>query len=194
MISRLRGTLLTRDTDRIEIATESGVVYEVLVPATVAGRLSPPGGELEILTAYVVKEDSATLYGFLSTHERELFRRVMLTKGVGPKTALNILSTFSAARLAQALAERDVNALTQVSGVGKKTAERMVVELADNIQDLALAAGGSGETQEGRKEAVSALVALGYSFSEADDAVSQVLEDGRPESTEELIRRALASR
>lgn len=194
MISRLKGTLLSRDTDRIEIETRGGIVYEVLVPVTVAGRLSSVGEELEILTAYVVKEDSATLYGFLSPHERDLFRRVMVTKGVGPKTALNILSTFSAPRLAQALVERDINALKQVSGVGKKTAERMVVELADNIQDLALAAGDSGEAPEGRKEAVSALVALGYSFNEADDAVGQVLEEGTPETTEELIRRALANR
>lgn len=193
MISRLKGTVLTRDTDRVEVETPGGIVYEVSVPLTVASRLPAVGQDVEILTAYVLREDSATLFGFLDPSERDLFRRVMVTKGVGPKTALSLLSTYTAARLARALAERDVSALMQVSGIGKKTAERMVVELADNVQDLAVG-GDGGPGSEARKEAVSALVALGYSFNEADEAVTQAVEQGVPESTEELIRRALATR
>ena len=109
-----------------------------------------------------------------------------------------MLSTYSAHRLAQALAEKDVNALKQVSGVGKKTAERIVLELADRVGDLAAAAAGpdgaSQGTGPGAQAAVGALVALGYSFTDADAAVRHVLTDGEAAGTDELVRRALAKR
>ena len=196
MISRLKGTLLTRDPDRIEVETPGGVVYEVAVPRSVAERLPVRGSEVEIRTVQVVRDDSVALYGFLEPAERELFSRLMVAKGVGPKLAVGMLSTFSAARLARALAEKDTQALKQVSGVGQKTAERIVIDLADKVQDLAVApAGGDGDGAKPIREAVSALVSLGYSFSDADDAVRGVVEDGEePESSEELIRKALASR
>ena len=117
---------------------------------------------------------------------------------MGPKVALAMLSTYSARRLVQALAEKDVNALKQVSGVGKKTAERIVLELADRVEDLALgapgAAGAGPGDGPGAQEAVAALVALGYSFVDADAAVRGALTQGEPESTDELVRRALAKR
>lgn len=196
MISRLRGTLLGREPERIEVATPGGVVYEVNVPRTVLERLPAAGTDVEILTVQVVREDAVALYGFVESRERELFGRLMAARGVGASTALSMLSTYAAPRLARALAEKDTAALQQVSGIGKKTAERLVVDLADRVQDLAVAPGGEGEDATGpAQEAVSALVSLGYSFTEADEAVQQVLEDGdAPESAEELIRRALASR
>lgn len=196
MISRLQGTLLTRTPERIEIATAGGVVYEVEVPLTVYQRLPAPGEALEVRTLQVVREDSAALYGFLEARERELFRRLLGASGVGAKLALAMLSTYTAERLARALVEKDVNALKQVSGVGKKTGERIVLELADKVADLAVTSGRgegteAGAASAGTQEAVAALVALGFGFTDADEAVRAVLAEGEVESTDELIRRAL---
>jgi Holliday junction DNA helicase RuvA len=106
-----------------------------------------------------------------------------------------MLSTYSARRLARALAEKDIAALTQVSGVGKKTAERIILELADKVEDLAIGPEGEpGGPPAGAQEAVAALVTLGYSFPDADAAVRNALAEGEAESTDELIRRALAKR
>ena len=161
MISRLRGVLITRETDRVEVATSGGVVYEIEVPLTVFQRLPPPGSEVEVRTLQVVREDSATLYGFVEEGERTLFRRLMSASGVGAKLALAMLSAYTATRLARALVEKDVNALKQVSGVGKKTAERLVLELADKVTDLAVGPIDEGGGPEARtaQAAVSALVA-----------------------------------
>jgi holliday junction DNA helicase RuvA len=196
MISRLKGTLLTRTPERIEVETGGGVVYEVEVPLTVFQRLPAAGATVEIRTLQVVREDSASLYGFLDALEREVFRRLLGTSGVGAKLALSMLSTYTAQRLARALVEKDVNALKQVSGVGKKTAERIVLELADKVVDLAVDAGGGG-AEDGRggsasQAAVAALVALGYSFTAADEAVRAVLAEGEVDTTDELIRKALS--
>jgi len=198
MISRLRGTLVSRELDHVELETAGGAVYEILIPLSILERLPrPPAPDFEIRTLQVVREDSLTLYGFLEPFERELFRRLLGASGVGPKVALAMLSTYSARRLAQALAEKDISALTQVSGVGKKTAERIVLELADKVEDLAVEAGsdgpGSGKVP-GAQEAVSALVALGYAFVDADSAVREALAQGETGSTDELVRRALAKR
>ena len=143
MISRLKGTLVSRELDHIEVETAGGVVYEIQIPLSILERLPrPPAPDFEIRTLQVVREDSVTLYGFMEPFERELFSRLLGASGVGPKVALAMLSTYSARRLVQALAEKDVNALKQVSGVGKKTAERIVLELADRVEDLALGAPG----------------------------------------------------
>ena len=196
MISRLRGTLLSRELDHVEVETAGGVVYQVQIPLSILERLpKPPAQDFEIRTLQVVREDSLTLYGFIESYERELFARLLGASGVGPKVALAMLSTYSARRLAQALAEKDVNALKQVSGVGKKTAERIILELADKVEDLAIGLEGEpGGPPPGAQEAVAALVALGYSFLDADVAVRGALADGEAESTDELIRRALAKR
>lgn len=191
MISRIRGTLLSRDLERVEILTSAGIVYEVEVPISVLERLPREGEEVELRTAYVVREDSAALYGFLEAHEREMFSRLLTASGVGPRLAVAMLSAFSARRLARALAEKDVAALTQVSGVGRKTAERLVFELGDRVADLV--APEEAVAAPGAEEAVAALVALGFAPAEADRAVRRALEEGGPAGgAEELIRRALA--
>jgi Holliday junction DNA helicase RuvA len=197
VISRVRGQLLTRGADgRVEIETPGGVVYEVAVPLTVLQRIPAPGAPVEVRTVQVVREDALDLYGFLDESERELFRRLMSVTGIGPKLALQLLSTYDGRRLARALAEKDVGALQRVSGVGKKTAERLVLELSDKVADLAT--GGltvvGEEASPIAQEAVAALVALGYNFTAADDAVRRVLENGGAETAEEMIRKALQAR
>lgn len=196
MIARLRGQLLSRDAEGlIEVETAGGVIYEAEVPLTVLQRMPAPGSPIELRTVQVVREDSVELYGFLEPGERELFRRLMQVKGVGPKLALKLLSAYAAERLARALAEKDVGALQQVSGVGKKTAERLALELWDKVGDLAVAAGvAGGATPPIAQGAVAALVALGYAFGDADTAVRKVLEEGGAATAEELIRKALARR
>ena len=199
MISRLKGTLISRELDHVEVETAGGIVYEIRIPLSILERLPmPPASDFEIRTLQIVREDSVALYGFIEPLERELFSRLLGAPKVGPKVALAMLSTYSARRLAQALAEKDVNALTQVSGVGRKTAELIVLALSDKVEDLAIEAAGpdgvGAGTEPGAQEAVGALVALGYSFVDADAAVRRVLSDGEAAGTDELIRRALAKR
>ncbi len=192
MISRLQGTLLSRDGNRVEVETKGGVVYEVLVPLTVLQRLPSAGEAIELRTEQVVTDSSITLYGFLAAPERALFQRLLTASGVGAKLALAMLSTYPAERLARALVEKDTTALRQVKGVGKKTAEKMAVELSDRVADLAIASPAADPEASATQEAVQALISLGYTFGEADAAVRGALEAGPAESTEELIRRALA--
>lgn len=192
MISRLHGTVLSRDTDRVEIETSGGVVYEVEVPLTVLQRMPPPGSTVELRTQQVVTDSSVALYGFVDRHERTLFQRLLTASGVGAKLALAMMSTFTAERLARALVEKDVNALRQVSGIGKKKAEKIALDLADKVADLAIVTPTEAGTSSGAQEAVQALVSLGYTFADADLAVRNVLETGTPETTEALIRQALA--
>jgi Holliday junction DNA helicase RuvA len=191
LISRLKGTLLSREESTVEVDTSSGVVYEVEIPLTVAERLPRVGEPVELRTVHVTREDSVSLYGFLTRNERELFKRLLKASGVGPSLALAMLSAFSAHRLAQALVEKDLAALTQVSGVGKKKAERLVLELSEKVGDLAIGLVGGAGMAPGA-EAVAALVALGYAFGDADSSVRRALEGGKDLSTEELIREVLS--
>ncbi len=199
MISRLKGTLISRELDHIEVETSGGVVYQVQIPLSILERLpKPPAADFEIRTLQVVREDSVALYGFMEPSERDLFSRLLGVPRVGPKVALNMLSTYSVPRLALALVEKDVTALTQVSGVGKKMAERIVLELADKVEDLALGTAGSdgarGGVGPGAEKAVGVLVALGYSSVDADAAIRHELTEDDAAGTDELVRRALAHR
>ncbi len=197
MISRLKGILVTRDPSAVEVETDGGVVYEVEVPLTVLERLPSAGNPVELRTAQVVTETSAALYGFIDAHERALFQRLITASGVGPKLAMQMMSTYRADRLARAIVEKDLGALTQISGIGRKKAEKLVLELADKVADLAVAIPGAGAAPggAGAQEAVKALVALGFSFSDADHAVRQALEAGASgASADDIVRKALAGR
>ena len=193
MISRLQGKILSRDAACVEVETSGGVVYEVEVPITVLQGLPSPGGSVELRTLQVVTENSIALYGFSNAHERLLFQRLLTATGVGGKLALAMMSTYSAERLARALVEKDYTALQQVSGIGKKKAEKIALDLADKVADLAIVTPVVDGVTGGAQDAVQALVNLGYSFSVADTAVRAVLEDEVPDSTEELVRRALSA-
>jgi holliday junction DNA helicase RuvA len=196
MISRLKGVVLARDLERVEVETPGGVVYEVEVPLTLLDRLPREGQPVELRIVYIVREDSAALYGFLEPHERALFLRLLNADRVGAKLALAMMSTFSARRLARALTEKDLTALTQIPGVGRKTAERLALELADKVQDLAIGPEGKGVVAvPGAEEAVAALMGLGISFTDADRAVRAVLDEAEtPPPLDALIRQALARR
>ena len=144
MISRVRGTVVSRETDRVELLATSGVVYEIHVPLTVFQRLPDEGSELELRTAYVVRDEIPSLYGFLERGEHDLFHRLMKVQKVGPRLAMALMSSYHAGRLARGIAEKDAKLLSRVSGVGKKTAERIVLELSDKVSDLAVASADSG--------------------------------------------------
>jgi len=195
MIARLDGTLAAHGLDRIELRTSGGVTYEVMVPLSVLEGLPKVGGELALHTAMVVREDAWTLYGFATADERRLFQRLMGTTGVGPALAMNLLSTLTGERLIRAVREGDLATLTQVPRVGKKLAERLVLELRDKLDGADVPAGGGKVVGSAgpSADAVRALVALGYQAADAERAVRSAL-DGAPkgETTADLIRRALA--
>ncbi len=192
MISRIRGTLASVRTDRVELTTASGVTYELNIPTAVFGTLGNLGDEVELHTALVAREDSLELFGFGSGSDRELFLRLQSASGVGPRLALAILGTLPASRILAAIRSRDHAALQLVSGIGRKTAERISLELADRLDDL-----GAGEDTEpavvGGAGALAALRALGYSSAESQDALVAARRDlaDEPSGTEELVRVAL---
>jgi Holliday junction DNA helicase RuvA len=194
MIARITGTLLAADIDRIMVMTAGGVAYAVHIPLSVAEALPRPGGPIDVHTALVVREDSWTLYGFANAAERALFQRLLGTTGVGPALAMNLLSALGGDRLVRAVQENDLAALTRVPRVGKKLAERLVLELRDKLVvagESAAPGRASAPTGPGG-DAVRALVALGYQAGDAEKAVFATLEDGGASDTADLIRKALS--
>lgn len=192
MISRVKGTLLRRELDGAEVMTASGVAYTLHIPLSVYERLPAVGSDVELRTYQVVREDEIALYGFLDDRGRTLFGRLMSASGVGPRLALTMLSTLTPERLVRAIGERDLAVLTQVPGIGRKTAERISIELADRL-DSRLLAGAGEDAPKGRtaEEAVNALVALGYNPAAAGKAVRKALDDDGGVEGAELIRKAL---
>lgn len=192
MISRVRGMLASVRTSRVEVTTASGVTYELLVPAGVFGSVGEPGEEVELHTALVAREDSLELFGFSSAAERELFLRLQGASGVGPRLALAILGTLPATRVVRAIRNRDHAALQMVSGIGRKTAERIALELADKMDDLETLE-LVGDEPEAASGALAALRALGYSAVDSEKALSQARRElaGDEPGTEAIVRAAL---
>ena len=198
MIARIHGTLVAHTLDRIEVMTAGGLAYEVLVPLSVLEALPRPGGEITLHTAMVVREDAWYLYGFGTAAERRLFQRLTGTTGVGPALSMNLLSTLTAERLVRAIREGDLATLTQVPRVGKKLAERLVLELRDKLEGSGIEGGGasgrSAPVGGPGADAVRALLALGDASADAERAVRATHEDApKGESTADLIRRSLAA-
>jgi holliday junction DNA helicase RuvA len=197
MISFLNGKLVEALPTQVTVDV-GGVGYEVLIPLSSFDKLPPPGGAVKLLTQLIVREDAHTLYGFASAVERDLFRLLINNvSGIGPKTALNILSGMNPVAFRGAVATSDVKALSQISGVGKKTAERIVVELRDKVGaagawEAASAARTLSAADQRINDAVLALMALGFKQVEAHDSVraaQAVL--GETATVEELVRAAL---
>lgn len=192
MISRIRGVLVARAVDRVEVMTPGGVGYTIEIPTPVYERLPAPGEPVELITHQVVREDALLLFGFLEEAEKTLFTRLVAASGVGPRLAIALLSALPPHSLVRAIRNRDVAALTSVSGVGKKTAERVVLELSGKVDDLVLV-GPSGSPQPaGAEEALRALVVLGLAPAEAERVVRAVVQERGPLPADELIRAALA--
>ncbi|HVK55404.1 MAG TPA: Holliday junction branch migration protein RuvA [Burkholderiales bacterium] len=187
MIGRLTGILIEKNPPQILVDCR-GVGYEVDVPMSTFYNLPTPGEGITLHTHLVVREDAHLLYGFGTLDERRVFRLLLKISGVGPKLALSVLSGLSITDLAQAVAEQASGRLTKIPGVGKKTAERLLLELRDKL-DIAVLNSGSGAAKDGHGDDVlNALAALGYSDREATHAVK-----GLPEglSVSEAIRHAL---
>lgn len=180
------------------IVDVQGVGYEVLIPLSSFDKLPAPGHEVKLLTQLIVREDAHVLYGFASAAERDLFRLLINNvSGIGPKTALNILSGMNPVAFRGAVANGDVKSLSQISGVGKKTAERIVVELRDKIGaagawEASSAARTLSAADQKVNDAVLALMALGFKQVEAHDTVRGAQTMLGPEATvEELVRASL---
>ena len=196
MIGQIRGILTTVQAPDI-LVDVGGVGYEIQVPMTTLYELPAPGQELLLHTHFVVREDAQLLYGFLRERDRALFRHLIKVNGVGPKLALAILSGMDAEAFVRCVQRDDTRTLVQLPGVGRKTAERLLVEMRDTLNDWILQldelpAHVSGGRHDILAEAESALVALGYKPAEAGKAVAAA-NDGSVERSEELIRRALQS-
>ena len=189
MIAGIRGTLLTKSGDRVVVATTGGVSYELAVPLGVLERLPPDGNEVKLQTVLVVRDDAWLLFGFDERQERTIFQRLLGATGVGPRLALALLSTLGGPRLARVIRDGDLAALCTVPGVGKKTAERIVVELRDKLRDVATEEAAA--TAEPAEQAVQALVNLGYGAAEADRAVREALSQDGSRQPVDLIRAAL---
>ena len=189
MITSVSGTLAEREGEAVVIHTDGGLGYEVTVPLGVFERLPARGARCALFTELVVREDAWTLYGFDTTGERTIFQRLLGATGLGPRLALAILSTLGPERTVRSIQGKDVAALSTVSGIGKKRAEKLIVELSDRFADVPLApAARAGRPAD---EAARALVTLGYGAAAADDAVRFVLTRDQTEDVAALVRQAL---
>jgi Holliday junction DNA helicase RuvA len=186
VIGSLAGVIAAKELPRLLIEVQ-GVGYEVEVPMSTYLALPPLGSSVQLRIHHVLREDASQLFGFATEPERELFRALLKVNGVGPKVALAVLSGVSADAFRAAIAAEDVASLTRIPGVGRKTGERLLVEMRGHFRDSpALSAGVAVEP---RTEALRALQALGYKPQEAQRMLEKLTVDGA--STEELIRAAL---
>ncbi|GAB4344949.1 MAG: Holliday junction branch migration protein RuvA [Gammaproteobacteria bacterium] len=197
MIGRLRGRLAEKHPPRL-LLDVNGVGYEVEAPMSTFYQLPELGAEVTLHTHLVVREDAQSLFGFYTERERLLFRNLIKVSGVGPRVAIAILSGISTDDFVVCVNHNDSAALTRIPGIGKKTAERLIVEMRDRLADweqpaAAMVAPGGGGDRTGPasavQDAVSALIALGYKAQEASKMVRSVAEEGL--SSDEVIRRAL---
>ncbi len=208
MIGQVTGILLEKELPLVILETH-GVGYEISVPMTTGFELPGLGATLTLFTHFIVREDAQLLYGFYTRSTREVFRQLIKISGIGPKIALAILSGMDEINLKKCIDQKDVGALSNIPGIGKKTAERLVIELQDklkNISYLNLASSGSmgssgSANSEGfsqsknQEDALNALISLGYKNAEAKRLVDQAVKQGAGKilSSEEMIRLALKS-
>jgi Holliday junction DNA helicase RuvA len=191
VIARLKGTLVEKTPSRL-VVDVGGVGYDVLVPLSTFYGLGDPGSAVALRVHTHVREDTIALYGFASTLEQDLFERLIAVSGIGPKLALAVLSGIDPSELVRAIRTQDVARLTRIPGVGKKTAERIGLELKDRMPhapaaDAAIGAAGSGP----RDDLLSALANLGYQRSTAEKAVDAVLKTSPDATFEQALRDVL---
>jgi len=199
MIGRLRGVLLEKHLTEIQLDV-NGVIYELQVPMSTLYQLPDSGQSLELHTHLVIREDAHSLYGFATLAEKKLFRHLIKVSGVGPKLALTILSGMAADDFARTVTMNDIDALVRLPGVGKKTAERLIIEMRDKLEQWSsditdsTTVSGKNQSQSFSQEAEAALVTLGYKPAEAGKIVAQILKTHNDiQDSEALIRLALKS-
>ena len=198
MIAFIRGVLVEKEPTRVVIEA-GGVGYEILVPLSTYERLPRTGGEAKLLTYHCVREDDEILFGFATDDEKAMFAKLTSVSGVGPKIALAILSGSSIAELAMSIAGGDFKRISAIKGVGKKTAEKICVELKDKVSEFAFSGrGADGEdaaaTQVAR-DAVAALRALGFNEETSSKMVADVLaKNPKIDSVEQIIKMSLSGR
>jgi Holliday junction DNA helicase RuvA len=197
MITFLEGVLIESFPTHVVVNVQ-GVGYHVFIPLSSYDRLPVPGAQIKILTHLVVREDAHILYGFMSTGERDLFRLLVNhVSGIGPKTALDVLSGSSVTSFKSMVVENDIKSLSRIKGIGKKTAERIVVELKDKVGvaaawEAASAAHAPSPQEVRLNDAVLGLIALGYKQVDAHKALKEVIAaKGGEVETDELVRHAL---
>lgn len=190
MIAGINGILRSKTGDRVLVATEGGVTYEIAVPLGVLEHLPAPGSEVALRTVLVVREDGWQLFGFDEEHERDVFQRLLGATGVGPRLALALVSSLGAARVVRSVKDGDLAALCTVPGIGKKTAERIVLELKDRLRDITVP-GAAAAASAPVEQAIQALVNLGYPAADAERAVRSVVSDRGSGDAVDLIRGAL---
>lgn len=190
MIALVIGVLAAREGETVLVQTDGGVGYAITVPLGVAERLPAAGARVTLFTELVVKEDGWALFGFDDDGERAIFQRLLTASGFGPKLAMALLSALGPPRTVRSIQSRDVAALSTVSGIGRKKAERLILELEDKFRHLDVAADFPAPTP-GVEDTVRALVQLGYTQAAADAAVRAVLAGGPPPDATVLLKRAL---
>lgn len=194
MISRIEGLLISKKPPILEINVH-GLVYEVLAPMGTFYHLQETGVQIMLYTHFVVREDAQQLYGFATTTERDLFRALIKVNGVGPKLALTILSGMSAEQFLECITMEDAAQLTRIPGIGKKTAQRLLIDIKDRLKDMDTQGISLDATQmhsanpSPQADALAALTALGYKPTEAKKALTAVKADDA--DSEQLIKDAL---
>jgi len=193
MIGMLRGKVWEIQAERLVLDVQ-GVGYLLTVPYGLLAK-SCSGQELVVYTHVVMREDDIALYGFSSLEEKQLFLEMLSVSGIGPKAAISLLSTFGAVQIESAIASENLNLLTKVPGIGKKTAQRLILELKEKFKGhVSLPSEGesfSGPSPLTHSEALQTLLALGFGLEEAKQALKQVLKDSVELTTEEQVKKAL---
>ena len=197
MIDYIKGEISYKDSDMLVV--ESGNIgFQLHCPTSTLQNAGKQGETAKVFVQMVVREDSMTLYGFMTRQEREMFNKITGVSGIGAKIALNVLSAMTAAQLAIALVTEDISSITKIKGIGAKTAKRMILELKEKVDNDELsssftdASGTAGVAGSVEGEAIAALMALGFSSIEASRAVSSA--EGEHDTVEKLITAALKTR
>jgi holliday junction DNA helicase RuvA len=192
MIAHLRGRLLAKHPNQAVVET-AGVGYDVTITIPTFSDLPSPGSEVALHIHTHVREDQIALYGFLKPAEKQLFEKLITVSGIGPKLAITILSGMPADEMVGAIRHNDIARLTRIPGIGKKTAERMVLELRDKLPPAGAETPAAPTMTAMEEDVLSALVNLGYQRPAAERALAQAAKNGKEESFEALFRNTLAA-
>ena len=197
MIAFLSGKLLEKHANAV-IVDVGGVGYEVTIPLSTFYELGEPGSDVELRIYTHVREDAIQLFGFKTTRERDLYLKLISVQGIGAKSGITMLSGMNADEIVAAIRSNDLGRLTAIPGVGRKTAERLVIELRDKVGELAVAVGAGTSNPSGNlpvdavfDDALSALINLGYQKAAAERALKKVVDEGTEMSVQRLLRRSL---